>query len=151
MTNRRVKAYNCAACGKPTSRLHGLSAEIGLADDLRTTKVEARGYCAAHRQEVLAGWDHDMAAFGTLLWSASESPMALRPQDVEAFEATALTELAVSWDRGKFDGHGAATCPHCTVAVTLGDGPHVDDAAKMAGSVAWQCPGCGAAGLVALS
>ncbi len=150
MTKRIVKAYNCAACGKPTSRLHGLAAEIGLPDELSTTKVEVRGYCAAHREDVLASWDQDMAVFGTLIWSASQSPMALRPQDVEAFEATALTEFAASWDVGDVDAKGNSTCPHCAEPVSLGTGPHVDDAARHPGTVAWQCPGCGAAGLLTL-
>jgi hypothetical protein len=150
MTNRIIKAYSCAACGRPTSRLHGLAAEIRLPDDLSTTKVEVRGYCAAHREDVLASWDQDMAAFGTLIWSASQSPMALRPQDVEAFEAKALTDLAASWDVGGVDAMGRSICPHCGEPVSLGTGPHVDDVAKHPGTAAWQCHGCGAAGLLTL-
>jgi hypothetical protein len=145
MAGRIVKTYSCATCGKPTSRLHGLAAEIGLPDDLITRKVEARGYCAAHREDVLATWDQDMAVFGTLIWSASQSPMALRPQDVEEFEAMAVTELAASYD--VVDANDPA-CPHCGEAVELGAGPHVDDAAKHPGTAAWQCTGCRASCLV---
>jgi hypothetical protein len=156
---QRSPSYACDVCEKPTSRLLGFLAEIRLPDG-ETTRIRSsvRGYCAAHRAAVRERFAADAAVEGTVGW-LDDDPATLRPAQVQDWldnvdRAIALAHagaggIPAGVQASLVVAGGQSTCPHCGERVSVGSGSHVDEAASRSAAEAWQCPGCGAAGLLA--
>lgn len=149
--------YGCDVCDQTTSRLFGMAAVVRLDETTTRFRTSVRGYCREHKDLILPAFVRDCLAEGVIEWQG-EQPAELRPNDVEPF-VQHMDHLALELGRELGLPGGAPTvtaqavadgltCPHCGAAVTLGDGPHVREAAERAG-VSWECTGCRAAGILA--
>lgn len=141
----------CTICAKPTTRFWGVAATVVVDDTSTRSVVDALGFCAQHRDEVVANWVATLDDMGNVLWSslASHPEHPLRTRDIPGFLrdahlliSDALRGGAVVMSR---DASGAYLCPHCHGSLTMGTGPHVADATQLGGT-SWKCAGCGAAG-----
>lgn len=141
----------CAICGKPTSRFWGVAATVAVEAASNRSVVEALGFCAQHREQVVAHWVTSLDDMGTVIWSslASHPDHPLRVRDVPDFLRDAHLLISDALGGGAVvlprDASGAYLCPHCHGALTMGTGPHAADAAQLGGT-AWTCTRCGAAG-----
>lgn len=141
----------CSMCGKPTSRFWGVAATVATDGTSTQSVADALGFCAQHRDEVVANWVAALDDKGTVIWAslASHPERPLRTRDVPDFLrdvhlliSDALGGSAVVLPR---DASGAYLCPHCHEPLTMGAGPHATEAAQLGGT-AWVCTACGAAG-----
>lgn len=124
-----------------------MGAVVDLADGAGIrAKGEALGYCLDHRDVVVEQWRTQLDAAGEIKWvTEGDDVRDLRPAGVPAFLAEADGVLQQALPQGDAVNQGA--CPHCAGEVLWGAGPHVEDARQRAGSTAWVCDSCGAAGL----
>lgn len=137
----------CEVCGKPVSRLLGMAGAVSLTAGGVQLRSVVHGYCAAHREAVRRAFSLELEAVGQIEW-LGEPAAELKPREALAWQRYADRELSGGLDPDR--GYVASrdeSCPHCAVAVSWGVGPHVSDAAARPGALAWQCRGCGAAGL----
>lgn len=142
--------YHCEVCGKPTARLFGLGAMLRLLDGGVVCRTVVWGYCLTHREEVPSRFDAYCRAGGEPEWIGN--PMRLKPQEVQGFFAWAnRMYVNAAHESGLPDPLGSKSieqCPHCCGTLSLGTGPHVEDAQQRDGAIAWECPACETAGIV---
>jgi predicted RNA-binding Zn-ribbon protein involved in translation (DUF1610 family) len=126
--------------------------EDGVGASMRTA---VHGYCREHRDQVATGFPDAMRQLGEVKFMG-DPPADLRPGDVEAFMAYVDREriglasaLGVPVERadGSLDVP-PSDCPHCGSTLAWDDGPHVLEAAQRGNARAWNCPNCGAAGML---
>ena len=111
---------------------------------------EAIGYCFDHRDLVLEQWRAGLEEAGEVKWISEGGEIRdLRPAGVPEFLAQADSVFQQMLPQG--DALSSGACPHCGSEVSWGTGPHVDDAKQRPGTKAWECTGCGAAGLAYIS
>jgi len=108
-----------------------------------------RSYCAIHRDAVPEAFKEELEATGSLDWFSD--PIAqLRPPDalpwLRIVDERLLGHLAGR--RGRMRS-SSGPCPHCDSKIAWGTGSHEDDA-WVRNAVAWECHGCGPAGLADL-
>lgn len=133
-------------CGKSVNRIFGMAGAAELPDGRSRIFHVARGYCLEHRDAVPDAFRDELASTGERFMML-DPIVDLRPRNVDEFMRTSAVALGSPRD-GRRDSSGAFLCPHCDCRVDWGEGPHVADASAMEGTVAWQCPACGSAGLV---
>lgn len=139
----------CDVCGRLVNRIFGMAGACELPDGRNRIFHVARGYCLVHRDAVLDAFRNELASAGEPYF-VLEPIVDLRPRHVVEFMRTAAVALGSPQD-GRRDTSGAFLCPYCECRVDWGDGPHMADASTVDGTVAWQCPGCGSAGLAYIS
>lgn len=156
--NERTKTFTCEVCQKPTTRMFGFLGTVTPTDqDPGKGGVSLRsavhGYCREHRELVAAGFPAALAAEGTANL-ISDPPSELRPDDLSAFEA-AVDQMRMRFaveaglPLGKVDVTQAPEeCPHCGAKLAWREGPHAAEAARRPDAEAWECTGCGAAGML---
>lgn len=149
----------CEACRRPTTRLVGVIVGVEPVEgDGGSVRSAALGYCSAHRDEVLPNYLASLAEHGTPTL-ISDPPPQLRPSDVDAFLTWADTmtgqeignELGAGLVPIDTSDDVPSSCPHCGGRLSWGTGPHVQDAARRARAIAWECLHCGAAGMLTSS
>lgn len=148
MPKMPTEQHYCLECGKPTSRLFGFSALADVGDGKKELKVDAIGYCMSHRDTVQAVWE---SSLGGTDWVAEE-PIELRSRDARRF----VEEVRIALAGGlggvhemPADGSAPSACPHCGARIYWGVGPHAQDQLVIQDrAFAWECSGCGAAGLL---
>lgn len=147
MSRAITPSCSCLTCGRPTTRLYGVGAAVELADGSGIrAKGEAIGYCLDHRDVVLEQWRTGLEEAGEIKWiSEGDEIRDLRPAGVPEFLAQADSVFLQMLPQGEALSPGG--CPHCGGEVSWGTGPHVDDAKQRAGTKAWECTSCGAAGV----
>ncbi len=150
MSRETPDVYACEVCGKPVSRLLGVGAQIEMPDGRVQLKTALLGFCAAHRAQVVPTWLTSISSRGRA--ETVGEPVHLRPRDGKEFLSHATRELAravggySTLDR---QDNVPSQCPHCGADLHWGEGPHVEDDRVVAGDAfAWECTGCGAAGLL---
>lgn len=123
---------------------------------------EARGYCRRHRDDVPGRFLADAQQRGTIQWSFDsdgEEPAELRPAEVDDWwHETGTVLMQAASESGAMPNayqpidpaQGLPRqCPHCAGQLSWGTGPHAAEAAAYEGhGIAWECPDCGAAGLL---
>jgi predicted RNA-binding Zn-ribbon protein involved in translation (DUF1610 family) len=136
--------FGFAGTVTPTEGLGGLSFRSAV-----------HGYCRAHRELVAEGFPAALRAEGDAE-IISDPPAELRPDSVARFQA-GIDELRVSFvDATGLPGgtyHGDVesapkNCPHCGATIAWRSGPHLSEAAGRGNAEAWECTGCGAAGML---
>lgn len=160
-----TSVHTCAVCRKKTTRLLGFYALVNLASDTggRASRHTAvLGTCAAHREQIPALFAADAAAKGEAVWVCDE-PFMLRPDQVEDWYASIDRTFAETLTTAGIAPAGGAlipvhtpdglprNCPHCGGELSWGTGPHVADAEARGNAFAWECLGCGSAGLLQLT
>lgn len=156
-------AYTCEVCGKNTSRLLGFAAVVRLTGPGASAGKTSRhtavlGTCAGHRDQIPQRFADQATAKGEVQWIADE-PADLRPSEVQDWYAAVdriLTEAMISTGAAPSEAlipvvmpeDVPSACPHCGSALSWHTGPHVEDAAARDGAMAWECRGCGAAGML---
>jgi hypothetical protein len=143
-----AKQWSCDTCGKPVNRIFGMVGAAELPDGRSRILNVARGYCFEHRDAVPEMFRAELAAVGER-YLLLEPFVDLRPRDVDGFLRTSAVALG-SPQQGHRDDSGAFLCPHCDARVNWDEGPHLEDARALDGTVAWSCHSCGSAGLAYL-
>lgn len=152
----RTRAFRCEVCSQPTSRLFGVVAAVEMPDHVPSGRSTVLGYCARHKAEVVPGFLESLANEGTPQL-VSDPPVELRPAEAEGFLALADGVLSGAiGDVGGTEGFRPVAdrseipekCPHCQGRLSWGTGPHVREAGRRPGVVAWECLDCRAAGML---
>lgn len=150
MSREAPDVYVCEVCSKPVSRMFGVGAQIEMPDGRVQLKTALLGFCAAHRDQVVPTWLTSLSSKGSA--ESVGEPVELRPREGKGFLAHATRELTRAlggYSSLAPEDDVPSQCPHCGADLRWGEGPHVDDDRVIAGDAfAWECPGCGAAGLL---
>ena len=136
--------WRCDVCGKKVSRLVGLVAAVSLPGPMTRIRSSVRGYCRDHRSAVVDRYDAELEKQGTVTWR--EVFDDVRPRTAATF-LQMVDESFGMFSDPQTDDRGGILCPDCGSPVSLGAGPHIQEATARAGTTAWACMGCGAAGL----
>jgi predicted RNA-binding Zn-ribbon protein involved in translation (DUF1610 family) len=157
--SERGRVFQCEVCGRPTTRMFGFLGSVAPRDEgggQRGVSLRSaiNGYCRQHREQVATGFPDALRSEGEVGF-LGEPPAELRPGTVPAFLA-AVDEMRLSFidavglpagaHQGDLDAAPEA-CPHCGGELAWAAGPHVAEAASRGNAIAWECTGCGAAGL----
>lgn len=139
--------WSCEICGKQVTRLLGMAGGVESPAGGAQIRPVVRGYCALHREAVRQAFQEELEAFGEVTW-LGKPDVDLRPRNAFAWLQRVDQELgsAMADGRGLVETRDGS-CPHCGADVGWDSGPHVSDAALRPGGVAWECAGCGAAGV----
>lgn len=150
MSRETPQVYVCELCNKTVSRLFGVGAQVQLTDGRVQVKTAVLGFCAAHRDQVIPSWLASLSKEGRA--ELFGEPVGLRPKEGSVFLAHVTRELALAaggYSTIDREGSAPSQCPHCGADLRWGDGPHSHDERVVAGDAhAWECTGCGAAGLL---
>lgn len=142
--------WSCEICGQVVSRLLGMAGLVDLPNGGAQLRSVVRGYCSSHREEVRRGYLEELEATGEVVW-VGDPDVELRPRNALAWIQHVDQELGSGMADGRgFVRSGDGRCPHCGADVSWETGPHVTDASSRRGGVAWECLGCGAAGVAYL-
>ena len=140
----------CEVCGKTVSRLLGMAGLVSLPGGGVQLRPVVRGFCVAHRDKVRRGYQDELEVAGEILW-VGEPDVELRPRSALAWIRHIDEQMGTELAGGRgFVLSSEERCPHCSAHVAWGTGPHLDDASIRPGGVAWECTGCGAAGVAYL-
>jgi hypothetical protein len=151
-------AYYCEVCSKPTSRLLGFVAGLLIDDTTPSSHIAALGYCAAHRDQIPQMFVEIASAKGTIHWQSDE-PVELRPAEVDRFLGTAARIIhQASVDAGllppaqEIRSIGTYRETARTAELNCRGAPvrtSLKPPAQRPGrAMAWECHGCGAAGML---